>query len=58
MAPYLKTLSYKALTKIITQYNPNKFGEINYAEFIYGLKGNMNQQRQVLIDDLFNMLDI
>lgn len=42
----------------MSQYNPNKFGEINYAELIYGLKGNMNLQRQALIDDLFNMLDV
>ncbi len=49
--------SPKGVNKVISHYNPNKFGEINYAEIIYGLKGNMNLQRQALIDDLFNMLD-
>jgi len=43
---------------LISEYNPNKFRQINYAELIYGLKGNMNLQRQALIDDLFNMLDV
>lgn len=58
MSPFFSYLGNKAVNKIISQYNPNKFGEINYAEFIYGLKGNMNLQRQSLIDDLFNMLDV
>jgi hypothetical protein len=58
MQPYLSYLSDKAIKKIISNYNPNKFGEINYAEVIYGLKGNMNLQRQSIIDDLFNMLDV
>lgn len=54
---FLRYLSDKAISKIINQYNPNKFGQINYAEVIYGIKGNMNLQRQSLVDDLFNMLD-
>jgi Ca2+-binding EF-hand superfamily protein len=57
MGPYLKHLTLKGIDRIISHYNPNKFGEINYAELIYGLKGNMNIKRQSLIDDLFNMLD-
>lgn len=52
--PYLTPANIRTL---FANYNPNKFGEINYAELIYGLKGNMNLQRQAMIDDLFNMLD-
>lgn len=57
MAPFFPYLSNKAINKIVSQYNPNKFGEINYAEVVYGLKENMNLQRQSLVDDLFNILD-
>jgi hypothetical protein len=57
MAPHFRYLSQKSLNRLVAQYNPNKFGEINYAELIYAIKGNMNLRRQALIDDLFSMLD-
>lgn len=54
IVPYLTQQNIRTL---MNHYNPNKFGEINYAELIYSLKGNMNLQRQALVDDLFHMLD-
>jgi len=57
MLQCFRYLPERAVHKIVDQYNPNKFGEINYAELIYGLKGNMNLQRQSIVDDLFSMLD-
>jgi Ca2+-binding EF-hand superfamily protein len=57
LTPCLRNLSPASIEKIITHFGPDTNKEINYAELIYGLKGNMSTQRQPLVDDLFSMLD-
>lgn len=54
---FLPFLASPNVESLISNFNPNKFGEVNYAELIYSIKGNMTEKRQRMVDQVFQMLD-